>query len=255
MRHANHAGRGFTLIEMLVVIAVVVLLLALLVPVLGRAKGAAQMSVCKSNLKQLGAATANFAAEHAFRLPQPFQDSHFTGSGALSANQVSGRKLWFNVLDDYLGQLGLDYSRGDTGARNYDSYKQDPVWLDLPPGDGPTPPAENRLTQRTLKMNSYLGEAGTGVRTFSVSEIPHPSTTVLFFDGRAHDTPSATSGLTDGDDFGGTASFIGPRHLRAANLSGLDGGVADDQRPIGQTGSGYPKWEDTGPMVWDWQGL
>jgi prepilin-type N-terminal cleavage/methylation domain-containing protein/prepilin-type processing-associated H-X9-DG protein len=47
---------GFTLIELLVVISVITLLMGILVPVLGKARGAAWRASCKSNLRQIGVA-------------------------------------------------------------------------------------------------------------------------------------------------------------------------------------------------------
>ncbi|MBC8218924.1 MAG: type II secretion system protein [Planctomycetes bacterium] len=47
-------GKGFTLIEVLVVIAVIALLMAILLPVLGRVKRQAKAVVCQSNLHQWG---------------------------------------------------------------------------------------------------------------------------------------------------------------------------------------------------------
>lgn len=44
---------GFTLIELLVVISIIALLMAVMMPALGRAKGAANSVVCRSNLKQI----------------------------------------------------------------------------------------------------------------------------------------------------------------------------------------------------------
>jgi len=48
--------RGFTLVETLVVIAVILILMGILLPVLLRARGKAQQATCISNLMQLGKA-------------------------------------------------------------------------------------------------------------------------------------------------------------------------------------------------------
>jgi prepilin-type N-terminal cleavage/methylation domain-containing protein len=50
----NKPARGFTLIEMLVVIGIMALLLALLLPVLNKASAQAKRVECMSNLRQIG---------------------------------------------------------------------------------------------------------------------------------------------------------------------------------------------------------
>jgi prepilin-type N-terminal cleavage/methylation domain-containing protein len=57
--------RGFTLVELLVVIAVIAILAALLMPVFSRAKEAARKAGCISNVQQINRALLMYADDHA----------------------------------------------------------------------------------------------------------------------------------------------------------------------------------------------
>src|SRR6266404_1766531 len=61
-------GPGFTLAELLVVIAVIAILASLLLPVLARAKAKAQGAVCLNNTHELGLAWLLYADDHNGRL-------------------------------------------------------------------------------------------------------------------------------------------------------------------------------------------
>lgn len=68
--HSNApAARGFTLIEVLVVVAIIALLVAILLPALSRARDQAKQGVCMSNVRQLVLGCLMYAAENKGCLP------------------------------------------------------------------------------------------------------------------------------------------------------------------------------------------
>ncbi len=63
LRYGVPMQRGFTLIELLVVLAILALLIGILLPALGKARGAARAGVCLSNQRQIGTAMVFYANE------------------------------------------------------------------------------------------------------------------------------------------------------------------------------------------------
>jgi prepilin-type N-terminal cleavage/methylation domain-containing protein len=59
----QNQGTSFTLIELLVVVAIIAVLVAILLPVLGKAREMARRAVCGSNLRQLGTGLAGYEQE------------------------------------------------------------------------------------------------------------------------------------------------------------------------------------------------
>ena len=76
-RSSGGTGRGFTLVELLVVIAVIAILAGLMVPALIGARDRAQSVVCLSNLRQLQTAWLMYASDQSERLSPSETDAVF----------------------------------------------------------------------------------------------------------------------------------------------------------------------------------
>jgi prepilin-type N-terminal cleavage/methylation domain-containing protein len=90
----NKAGRrsGFTLIEVLVVVAIIALLVAILLPALSRARAQGRNAVCLNNLRQIGLAVTQYAMANSDILPRACNDFETTNWAVVAARSVGAIK-------------------------------------------------------------------------------------------------------------------------------------------------------------------
>ncbi|MDP0495167.1 MAG: type II secretion system protein [Verrucomicrobiota bacterium JB024] len=165
-RRRGVARRGFSLIELLAVIAVISLLATLSFSVSGKIRRAAQSTTCVSNLRQLGALMLLYAQENGNRLPpsyNPSLDNYHSWPYALL--QMGGHEV-----------IGIDSSYPTCAYRDQDETEF----------KCPTLSALHPAGWLTYSMNhSY--DAATGRNYFReglpVAMIAQPSQQIVLVDG------------------------------------------------------------------------
>jgi len=121
---------GFTLVELLVVVAVVAILVAILLPVFLSARAKARESVCLSNCRQLWHATQQYADDYDWRGPgMPLWGDDTFGS------DMRASPLWRYVRSRAVAMCPSDPRTPDpqTGRRRQWSITYNGALLNLPP--------------------------------------------------------------------------------------------------------------------------
>ena len=87
--------KGFTLMELLVVMAIMSALAALLLPALGRAREKGRRTICMANLKQIGLAIHMYAEDYYERFPgNGVEDTGSSEMGFLFPRYINASTVW-----------------------------------------------------------------------------------------------------------------------------------------------------------------
>ncbi|QNN24099.1 type II secretion system protein [Planctomycetales bacterium ZRK34] len=131
MPRSTHS-RAFTLVELLVVTAIVAMLVAILMPVIARVREAARRVACSSNLRQIANCSFNYAAENFgqfFTVGGRSVQIAFFNYGDSTGVKTSWRSTdhdvdWFEALRsvNLVGDRKVDIGGG------YMRYPPAPVW-------------------------------------------------------------------------------------------------------------------------------
>jgi prepilin-type N-terminal cleavage/methylation domain-containing protein/prepilin-type processing-associated H-X9-DG protein len=90
----RQTARGFTLVELLVVIGIIAVLIALLMPALSGARSQAMTVRCAANLADIGKAMQNYANDYGGRIPRGYYYFPYYQQGYI---------LWGEALSKYVG--------------------------------------------------------------------------------------------------------------------------------------------------------
>ena len=206
--------RGYSLIEVLVVIAIIALLIALLLPAVQAAREAARRTQCANNLKQIGIAMHNYhAAISSF--PVGFQYRRIDGGGPNTIVKADGLELHYRwsvlaQLGPYLEQttiynaLNFDWpvDSGPAGVMGQPPYtffpanrtvKKTVVGMFLCPSDvkaGPDPDSGPSNYNFCSGDGQHGGDAGCANGAF---DMPSPQSLVTLYDGSSQTVAASES--------------------------------------------------------------
>ena len=224
--------RGFTLIEVLVVIAIITILAALILPILSRAKASARQVQCLSNQRNLHVAFVSYVEDHEGIMPQesyePFGETVINNWGQVLGTLLpNGHRdsegVWYNALAAYLSTPPASYYAAPSRRRGF--YDRGNI-MQCP--SARFPPEAYQLNHQfalfSLAMNSQLIQLGLAPFVH-FNRIHDQVRTVLFLDNLL-EGETKVHPAQESDHLGQPAAYadrFSARHRRKGNLTFADG--------------------------------
>jgi len=236
--HPQQSHRAFTLLELLVTIAIIAALAALLLPALARAKAASKRTACISNLRQLGLTVQMY-----------WNDNNGDCFYAVPANTNNGQLWWFGWLQSPQPGIG-------EGKRAYVAtigvlhpYLKDSSVRLCPSLNYTSPQFKLKATNVVFSYgyNQHLSPTSQSQPPVNIARVVRPSETVLLADAAQVNTflPPASRANPMLEEFyyvstnrnEATAHF---RHGQRANIVFADGHVSAERMAAGSLDQNLP---------------
>jgi prepilin-type N-terminal cleavage/methylation domain-containing protein/prepilin-type processing-associated H-X9-DG protein len=201
-RYSTANRSGFTLVELLVVIAVLALLAAVAVPAVNGAMESGLRSKCAANMRSIGTGLHLYAAENNGKLP--------------SINCLDPDSTWIEQLQPYLGT-------------NYTTVRvcpADPRAAEKLRTDHATSYLMNERVEADSFYDGATGELVPGEAVFDrLVRIPNPSRAIILFLGNTNKTATGTDHIHSGvmKSWGGVRGEIWPDAFGGGSPDGTTG--------------------------------
>jgi len=161
--------RAFTLIELLIVIAIIAVLVALLMPAFVSARHQSRASVCVANLRQLASATLMYLNDHDEQFPLAFY--------RVAGETVCLRSVW-GMVSPYVKHDTLYLCPANLQPTDLTALRNaDPIVTPLCGGE---PHTAALMPNWCLMVNRFTYP---DVPPVALAEIPYPTETGFWFDG------------------------------------------------------------------------
>ena len=244
---------GFTLMEILVVIAIILVLAAIAFPVFATVQNRANKAVAMNNMKQLGSAAGAYTSQNDGLLPA--EDSKGTDDWA-SAALPENAKAWYNSLPVILSHKSVAQY-----ASNPQAYYSKENLLFLP--GAKYPESDKRLAQPlfAIAINTKLQRkdkaSGNDEKSARLAQITNPARTVLFLEQgiKGEEKAMKQQPKYDGSCKGSAKSFVA-RYNGFGVLTFIDGHseLVEGKDILTQTGDipgpkTSPPWAP-GDIIW-----